>query len=494
MDADSVVNGIKGCSAFFASQGSLVTEEAKHASLKAMGVSLQTQIAGLPVLTIADAARINHAIVDSAFSQAMQTILAEATVARVASYQAVQPRRKSPQTLHRVGRYLTASDWAVLDDGAASLGQKLCQLMDRLFLMGLSHPSEDTIKHIAAILICVYCPTGTATQMHSVVLDIKTAATSRKSFVSPLHHLLVYPIDPKDLPPPHYAAAYPEDDGPIDREPAQFHLVLARVPLRNSNQALGRGCGGGGGGGGGAGGGGGDSSTDMLQQLQKNMMMMQQFHQSMCGGHAAAAPLQLHYTQPWGSPTSAAASALLSRSSSSDSLLWPGSPADRAVPRDSPPGHMATNARPTINDARATPPPRAALALGDQALGDGDVGASSTAADDLIKRLESLAATAGSDQTVGESKANAKKPKPTPQSASAKPTATTKAAKPEAKANPKAKSKASKPKVTTKAAKPEAKAVKPKANLQLGCGKCRKAKNGCSQCRDPNFGGERGHG
>eukprot|EP00972_Heterocapsa_arctica_P091256 13464938-Heterocapsa_arctica.AAC.1 len=62
MDADSVVNGIKGCSAFLASQGSLVMEEAKHASLKAMGISLQTQITGLPVLTIADAARINHAI------------------------------------------------------------------------------------------------------------------------------------------------------------------------------------------------------------------------------------------------------------------------------------------------------------------------------------------------------------------------------------------------------------------------------------------------
>eukprot|EP00972_Heterocapsa_arctica_P041754 6156826-Heterocapsa_arctica.AAC.1 len=71
------------------------------------------------------------------------------------------------------------------------------------------------------------------------------------------------------------------------------------------------------------------------------MVMMQQFHQTMCGGNAAAAPLQLHYPQPWGSPTSGAASALLARSSSSESLqsaphqqLWPGSPADRAVPRD----------------------------------------------------------------------------------------------------------------------------------------------------------------
>eukprot|EP00972_Heterocapsa_arctica_P088190 13003286-Heterocapsa_arctica.AAC.1 len=75
----------------------------------------------------------------------------------------------------------------------------------------------------------------------------------------------------------------------------------------------------------------------MLQQLQKNMMMMQQFHQTMFGGNAAAAPLQLHYAQPWDSPTSASASALLARSSSSQSLqaaphqqLWPGSPADRA--------------------------------------------------------------------------------------------------------------------------------------------------------------------
>jgi hypothetical protein len=246
-----------------------------------------------------------------------------------------------------------------------------------------------------------------------------------------------------------------------------------------------------------------------MQTLQKNMMMMQQFHQSMCGGHAAAAPLQLHYPQPLGSPTSAAAAGLLSRSTSFESLqaaphqqLWPGSPAAQAVPRDSPPGHTAMTPRLTLADARATPPPRTPLALGNQALGDGEVdGATPTAAADTIRHLEALAATAGSEPTVGESKGIGKKPKPTPHSASAKPKATPKPAKPEAKAKPKDKSKAAKPKVTTKAAKPmtkavkpKANAVKPKANLQLGCGKCRKSKGGCVQCRDPAYGGKRGHG
>ena len=203
-------------------------------------------------------------------------------------------------------------------------------------------------------------------------------------------------------------------------------------------------------------------------------------------------PLQLHYTQPLGSPTSAAASALLSRSSSSDSLqaaphqqLWPGSPADRAVPRDSPPGHIATNARLALADARATPPPRAALALGDQAHGHENVDAADAAASD-IARLEALAANAGNEPSVGESKANgkAKAAKPKAKSKAAKPKAKTKPAKPEAKAV----------KPTAKAVKPKAKAAKPTANLPLGCGKCRRSKKGCKQCRDPAFGGERGNG
>ena len=66
--------------------------------------------------------------------------------------------------------------------------------------------------------------------------------------------------------------------------------------------------------------------------------------------------------------------------------------------------------------------------------------------------------------------------------------------KPAAKAAAKATAKASTKAVAKGKAKAKAKSLKtpsPKGPILLGCGKCRGSHKGCSQCRNPSFGGAR---
>lgn len=88
--------------------------------------------------------------------------------------------RKTPQTLLLVENFLTSSDWQVLE-ATGTAAWKVNRLMDRLLLLGLSHPSEATTKRVAAVVALHHFPQAEPRELHNLVGEVKTAAAHRKS-------------------------------------------------------------------------------------------------------------------------------------------------------------------------------------------------------------------------------------------------------------------------------------------------------------------------
>ena len=239
MAAAELIEQLHGCSAFFASQSSLLSPEAISQSQKAMTSSLLAQIQNIAKLDAGSAAKLNEALNGSSFDieskQELASAVAQKTMTSVAAATAGGPRRL--QTLCKLQAYLTEEDWATLQDGQRSIARKLQTLVDRLCLLGLQNPTEATIKHIVSVLACAHDLQMTAEVLHSHVIDVKAAIHARAGTVHTSVRLTVFPDDPSELPAELYNAAYSDGDPQCVELPG-LASMMARVPLRNTNKSL----------------------------------------------------------------------------------------------------------------------------------------------------------------------------------------------------------------------------------------------------------------
>ena len=484
MQAADIVSQIIGCTTFFNTQGQLLQGDLKTESEKGMGSSVCLQISNLASLDMNNASEINKAIRDSAFPSEQKTLLAQAVQKKLmaSATNTTTPNRKGLQTLTSVCSYFTQNDWNCMGNPTLVLGQKIICMVERLRLLGLGNPSESTSKHLAALIGTVHFQHPDASQLHNIVLELKLSMQQMRGKVVLASgvHILQYPTDPKELPEAVFKLAYPNDaDPPINNILDGFMATFVHVPLRVTNKTL--------------------SSTPRASPTQSadssnsiNMVgaLLQQLL-SARGDDAGLPNLVIH---PSRGPTRAAQ--FLRRQSSSGQLALSSNTlgfdgvgseaiAEAASGNKTPLSVDDSQDQGASSDKQhvARESAGAHLAVADVPACDAEAKHVGTKMPlQTIDQIVNMAA--GTDKDMykdvysGLSKSGKGKGK----------------AKAKAKTEPKSKAAAKvKTKSKTKAA-PKAKVEATyhgKKALMLGCGKCRGSPKGCSQCRDPSFGGKR---
>ena len=173
-----IAENIRASATFFLSQGTLLPDADKAASMEAMVRSITSQISCLKSLDMVAAAEVNSAIsANTMFCSDQKKRLAAALDRRFAqgNISGVASRYRGgvrvTQTMGGVNAYLCESDWAILES-RAGLQEKVCVLVDRLSMVGLTNPSEATTKTIAAVLACCHSPQGSPAHLFMLVQEV----------------------------------------------------------------------------------------------------------------------------------------------------------------------------------------------------------------------------------------------------------------------------------------------------------------------------------
>jgi len=196
------------------------------------------------------------------------------------------------QTLKCIYNYLTASEWASLDDRNRGIGTHVTTVADRLTKLGIFNASEDT-KRWGVGVICAVCFDTIPTPKSAYAL--KTDLTAQIGILSEgrkatwtMATLAKYPDTPAEMPLPHFRHAYDPSDPPVPREIERMREIAMWVPMRSNNKLLR------------------DNFANQLQGMNPNQMQdmnpnqMQGFQvmynmmKQICGGAPAGGALSCH--------------------------------------------------------------------------------------------------------------------------------------------------------------------------------------------------------
>ena len=463
--------------------------------MTSMANSVCMQISNMTSLDTQGACDINASINQSSFPSTQKTALAHAVQNKLTTQNATPMRRTGLQTLNNVCSYFTNSDWVRFESGCP-LSQKTVCMVERLKLLHLFHPSEATMKNLAALLGTMHYPHAEATQLHSIVLEIKSSIHYMKMNLTVKHNLLLqYPMYPRDLPGEMFHGAYPNPaDPPIDKTLANFQSTLTRVPLRITKKCLSprrpdqQG---------------GASSNNTPNIVQALLQQLLANNDSELPGLVIHNRRELRGSQLLRRPPSRASPLPLTFGMEPQGDGVPGAEAPVAGRHVEQPEESQTSDEPSAAAQRreiADGEVSAGQASGTNLGSRSGTGFGAESAAHRIDQIVSMAAGTEEDKFKDAfsplGKGNSGKGHKGGKGKGAqggKGKGKTKASG-KAKAHPKGKA-AAKAKTKAKAkTQPGGKAAAPpqgKGKLMLGCGKCRGSPKGCGQCRDPKYGGKR---
>ena len=158
----------------------------------------------------------------------------------------VAPRRGAgtitTQHLLYPTRVLTQKDWDRIDDPKTGLMGEVQVITDRYGRLGVTHPSEQTIKWIVALLVAKMSERSKGFPKYKsiwhLVNDVKNSfESSRKAY--PYKKELNYPETPAELSQVVYDYAYDHDDPPITVDVQRINQIAnGHVPLRGNSKLL----------------------------------------------------------------------------------------------------------------------------------------------------------------------------------------------------------------------------------------------------------------
>ena len=139
---DDVLSYINGCKGFIDSQTSLLPEDVRNDSVRAMGLSLRTQIGNIPRLTPASATALNTAIAASAFTPEVKTDMGQAVLEKLTWASPVSAAEDNKgQVMMHPQNSMAATDWTYVEDLAKTNSQVALRIRHRLALLSLPKPS-----------------------------------------------------------------------------------------------------------------------------------------------------------------------------------------------------------------------------------------------------------------------------------------------------------------------------------------------------------------
>ena len=436
---------------FLASFKASSSDSAFEAALAAHAVRLRTALGNMPDPRLDDASAAMAILQHSCFTKHQKDELV-ATISAAVSCPSIAASKEGvsrlvPQEMLFFHRYLTKEDWDVLIQPSFDWGNKIQVMVDRASQIGLLSISEKSVQALVCVLIAANnsstsssssSVTNAASDIevgHQLLLMIK-AAWRKLRLHKPadlMQSLAVFPADVAAFKAqcPHRCtfepAPCPIDDRLIDRLRDKIGCRKTHASMRQAEAASAS-----------SGGGHQLSSVSQCKDWSGIMPMVQAMLAMSQSNHQKHTGIEWNHTPPRREPLPARlAIGDISRPSADES--------------------QGSSAKPSLD----TPPDGGQLEV------KPPVGV--TAAADMVR--DALQAKSAKVKDAAKAKAKAKA---------------------SAKASAKAGAKAKPTKPSAKGATSEGLNVhKRSASIMLGCGKCRGARKGCSQCKNPKFNGRR---
>ncbi len=234
------VNNVK---AFFKAREGLQTGADSLASLRASFMTaLVVQIKSLPAFGASDATALSDVLKDSPYGVEGTAKIVATIDARLGEASSAKPSQKAAksnsQFLKQVWNFPTQPDWDILFNKKKSFAIKMSVVVERLNLVGCTHPDEQTLKWILAMLLLThYEELPSAKVIYDKLLDLKDVVESeRKQF--PHEHLQVFPASPDQLPKAIYDYAYGASP-PVAKEFDGISAIGDNcIPLRKNSKLL----------------------------------------------------------------------------------------------------------------------------------------------------------------------------------------------------------------------------------------------------------------
>ena len=148
---------------------------------------------------------------------------------------------KPTQSLKAWWSYLTQEDWDFIRDVKRNVHAKMTRLVERANSIGLTHPDEQTIKWMLAVLVISHYEDAPKPEdLYRKLNELKEAIVSeRKAY--PHEHILEYPDRPSDLSFQMYEWAYTEEHKPVHIQLHGINSIADKIPLRKNSKLLRRG-------------------------------------------------------------------------------------------------------------------------------------------------------------------------------------------------------------------------------------------------------------
>ena len=235
--AMSLMKEVRNGICFFKASEGLPTAEDADANLGNSFVNaLRVQINALPALAPADAAPLNEVLKDSPYGVEGTAKILEALDAKL--HQAQSPSGKKAKTpapphsqlLKCPWNFPVQAEWDIILNRKNSLHFKMPTLVDRLNLVGCTHPCEQTLRWVLAVALMAHYDELPTPKIIAQKLDELKDVVVVERKPSNHAHITEFPVSPHDLHPDVYEHAYPNSP-PVTVEFEGSCLVLKLQPL-----------------------------------------------------------------------------------------------------------------------------------------------------------------------------------------------------------------------------------------------------------------------
>ena len=200
--------------------------------------TMASNIGGLRTLNAEGANQLTTALLESAYTPAGRTLIANAIQQKHQSVAANGGSKWSLlQTIINVEEFLTQGDWDEIDDPHSQIAKKAACVAARLRKLRIIHPSDDTIKFSVSIIALLgFDQFPDYWSIHNMCNDMKAML---RSLPGPEDvGIRTYPKHPNELPMSVYDVAY-DDAPPVSRSiPRLTHTARHHCPTRKTSVLL----------------------------------------------------------------------------------------------------------------------------------------------------------------------------------------------------------------------------------------------------------------
>ena len=238
--ATNVVREINSVRAFFKAREQLSAGDGDDDLRKCFTDAIIKQLNMVSVFSTQDAGHATECLKDSPYGCHTHRVIS-AIEAKLKSNQSVGSGAASStanQFLKCWWAVLTQGDWDFIRDKRKSWDAKMTKVVERANLLGVTHPSEQSLKWLLALLLVVcYDELPSYATIFKKLGDLKHCVEAeRKGY--PLEQLVTYPATPQELSDEIFKYAY-SDEQPIFVHLSGINVVAEHnIPLRKNSKLL----------------------------------------------------------------------------------------------------------------------------------------------------------------------------------------------------------------------------------------------------------------